>query len=233
MEQVITTDWMQHVPKILRIGAFLALISIFLPATHMFESVMGTDVVLVIWYFGFFFLSGGGITESGFADEFFADPYDNDYMGIGISSIVLLIIAFIAMNVAAQNAIDERNNKISAGTGLLGGVLALVGPAVYYFGLKEALEGYWTGFDPSIGVYLPIIGGILGIIGAIMAGYAFSLESKREPVEITSYKPAPDKLVMDKESEVTSQQESPTFCKNCGTKLVGGFCQECGQKAEF
>jgi len=233
MEQVRTTDWMQRVPKILKAGAVLAIISVVVPSIHAFESVGGYSLTFFIWFFGYYWLSFAGETETGFIDE--VPILGEDIMTFGILATVLLIFACILMGVGSYYAKDERDNKITAGTGLLGGILALIAPAIFYFGIKEEIPGFWGagGFDPSIGVYLPIIAGILGILCAIAAGYAFTLESQREPVEITPLKPAPDRLAMDKEPEVANQQESPTFCKNCGTKLVGEFCQECGQKAEF
>jgi hypothetical protein len=220
---------MRHIPKLLKAGAFLVIISIFLPAIHVFENLGPFDLMSFIWYFGLAFASitGGGASES---DIDFIDS--DEYMTWGIAAIVLFIFAFILMVAAASKSKDE-NHKISAATGLLGGILAFIGVAEYYIGLRQEIPGYWTIADPSFGVYIPIIAGFLGIIGAIAAGYAFSLESKGELREKVPYQPTPDKMVIDKEPGVTSEEEIPVFCKNCGTKLAGEFCQECGQKAEF
>ena len=139
------------------------------------------------------------------------------------------------MNVAASNSKDERDTKLAAILGSIGAILAFVGPAVYYFGVKRDIPGFFGsgGFDQSFGFFLPIIGGILGIIGAIGNGYAYSLEIKGEPIKKTPYKPIPDKMVNETQGALPSQDEKPNFCKNCGTKLLGAFCQECGAKAEF
>jgi hypothetical protein len=230
MEQVRSTDWMRHVPKILKAGAVLAIISIFLPANHNFQSSMGISLMEFMWYFGLYFgsISGGGYSET-HTDFITIDGV----LTVGIIAIVLLIIAFILMVIAANKARYGTDNKIAAATGLIGGILALIGIAEYYFGLKQEIPGFWTIADPGFGFYLPIIGGILGIIGGVAAGYSFSLESKGELTQKIPYQPTQDKMVSDKGSEVTDQQEKPVFCKNCGTKLVGEFCQECGQKAEF
>ena len=62
---------------------------------------------------------------------------------------------------------------------LLGGILAIIGPIVYYFYLDVQIPAvFWDHFFPFIGVYLSLIAGILGIIGAIMAGYATKLKRK-------------------------------------------------------
>lgn len=229
MEKIKTTDRTEHIWKISKAGAILALISIITPATGLMES----GITFFMWYFGFWFISGGGDTDTGFASDFFASGYDTKYMMIGGVSIVLLVIAMGAMFAASNKAHNERDYKTAAGASLAGGIFAFIGPGAYYFYIKSEFSGFWITFDPSFGVILAIIAGVLGIIGAIAAGYAFSLESKGELGQTTPYKPTPDKMAIDKDPELTNQQEMPVFCKNCGTKLVGEFCQECGQKAEF
>jgi len=228
MAQVRSTDWTRHISKLLKAGAFLVIISIFLPATHNFQSAMGYDLMELIWYFGFYFatISGGGDSDS------HTDFIDSEeYLTWGIAAIVLFIFAFILMVAAASKEKRENNHKITAATGLLGGILAFIGLAVYYGGLKEEIPGWWSIADPSVGFYLPIISGILGVSGGIMAGYAYSQE--REGT-ISIYQPQPlDQPTTGAQVIDQSQQESPIFCKKCGTKLVGDFCQECGAKAEF
>jgi hypothetical protein len=227
LEQLKTQDWMRHIPKILKAGAILAIISIFLPATHNFDSAMGATLMEFIWYFGLYFgsISGGGYSETQIEFLDFSE-----YLTPGIATLVLLIVAFILMFTASNKARTETEYKISAASAGLGGILALAGIGVYYIGLKEEIPGWWTVGDPSFGFYLPIIGGILGIIGAVAAGYVYSLEIKGEPIQKF---PIPDKMATETQVDTSSEAEKPMFCKNCGTKLVGEYCQECGQKAEF
>lgn len=234
MEQIRSTDWMRHIPKILIIGAFLAIIGVFLPSAHVFESIYGYSFTSFIWYFGFIWATLGGESESLWMSEVYGSLGD-DYTKYGIIAMVLIIFAFILLIVGANYAKDGRDNKLSAGTSLIGGILALVGPAVFYFGVKADFPGFWGfgGFDTSFGVYLPIIAGLLGIGGAIGSGYAFFLESKGELRQKVPYQPFSDKMEIEKGPEANNQQERPVFCKNCGMKLVGEYCQECGQKAEF
>ena len=135
------------------------------------------------------------------------------------------------MIVAASNEKRENDHKITAATGLLGGILALIGLAVYYGGLDQDLPGWWSIADPSIGFYLPIIGGILGILSGIGAGYAYSQERGKP---ISGYQTQPlDQPTTGVQVVDQSQQDKPLFCKKCGTKVVGEFCQECGAKVEL
>ena len=234
MAEIRSTDWIRHIPKILRIGAFLVIISIFLPATHNFQSAMGVSVTELMWYFGLYFISASADGDS-YTDTEFIDA--EEYLTWGIAAIVFFIFAFILMVAAASKESREKDHKVSAATGLLGGILAFIGLIAYYAGLDEDIPGWWSVGDPSVGFYLPIIGGILGVLSGIMAGYAYSLERE---VAVPTIQPQPQLQPQPQyqpTSEVQainqSQQEKPRFCQNCGSKLVGEYCQECGQKAEF
>jgi hypothetical protein len=229
MAQTRSTDWIRYIPKILKVGAFLVIISIFLPATHNFQSAMGYDLMELIWYFGFYFATiSNGTSDS---DTDFIDV--DEYLTWGIAAIVLFIFAFILMIVAASRESRDLDHKTSAATGLLGGILALIGIAAYYFGLDEELPGWWSVGDPSVGFYLPIVGGILGVLSGIMAGYAYSQEREGAIPTIQPQPQPQDQATSEVKAIDQSQEEKPMFCQNCGTKLVGEFCQECGQKAEF
>ncbi|MFX1427532.1 MAG: hypothetical protein ACFFBE_13840 [Promethearchaeota archaeon] len=230
MEQLRSTDWIRHIPKIFRVGAVLSIIGIFLPANHNFQSSGGINLTEFVWYFGLYFWSifGSGYSE---ADTDFID--NSVYLTVGIIAAVLLFFAFIFMVIAANKARNETDHKISAATGLLGGILAFISIGEYYFGLKREFPTYWNIADPSFGFYLPLIGGILGTIGAVAVGYAYSLEIKGEPIIKAQYTPIPDKVPMEEQVEAPGEKEKPNFCKNCGAKLLGPYCQSCGAKAEF
>lgn len=230
MEQIKTNNWITHIWKLPVIGAVLALLGIVLPASN--SEAFGGDTYL--WYFGFWFSTSSLLSPPfGTTADMFMSPYAGKYNMIGSTAITLLIIALVLMFIASKKVKNERNYKGAAVMSLVGGIFAFIGPGAYYGYLDSEFSGFWLGFDQGLGFYLPIIAGILGIISAIAAGYAYSLESKGELGQTTPYKPIPDKIAINKGPEVSDQQESPIFCKNCGMKLVGEFCQECGQKAEF
>jgi hypothetical protein len=229
MEQIRSNDWTQHIWKIAKAAAIFIIIGIITPPTGIMES----DGVIFLWYFGFWFLSVGGTTDAGFIDSFYVDPYDTKYLTIGIISLVLLFIAFAVVSAASKKVREEKDYKTAGGLSAFGGILAFIAIGAYYGYLDSEFSGYWMVFDPSFGFFLPLIGGILGIIGGIAAGYAYSLESQGQLRSTQPYQPAPTKMEIDKSTEDTTIVEKPSFCKNCGTKLVGEYCQECGQKAEF
>lgn len=82
-----------------------------------------------------------------------------------MTATLLLIIALLLMFTAFTTAKNERDNKLSAGTGLLGGFLAIIGPAFYYFYLdaeivSSGVSVHWMAFEPSFGFFLSIIGSI-------------------------------------------------------------------------
>jgi hypothetical protein len=229
MSQTKSTDYIRHIPKLLKAGAILVIISIFLPATHNFvsESYYGYSISVteLIWYFGLYFYS---ISAGGYSDTDFDFIDAEEYMSWGIAALILFIVAFILMIVASNKERRENDHKITAATGLVGGVLAFVGLGVYYGGLREEIPGWWSIGDPSVGFYLPIIGGILAVISGIMAGYAYSQE---QAGVVSKYQPQPAEQPTTV-TQVTdqSQELGQNFCPNCGAELVGPFCRECGTK---
>ena len=170
----------------------------------------------------------GTETDSVGARDFFAGDYANKYMTIGIGTVLILISVAIFMFVSSNNAKYEKNNKVATGTSVIGTILAFVGPGVYYGYLEREFPGFWSYlFNPGIGFFLPIIAGILGIIATSFNIYAITLESKVGEERVTEkYQPPPDTQI-----DFQVQQEGPKFCPNCGAKLTGPFCQECGTKA--
>ncbi|KKK42194.1 hypothetical protein LCGC14_0822090 [marine sediment metagenome] len=222
MVQNRSTDWAQKIPKITMIGGVLALLGVILPPIHILES----GGMLFLWYWGFWFVSVGGDTETGMINKMFAPEYADKYMTIGIIASVLLIIAMIAMFISSNQAKLEKSKSIAAGTSIFGGILALVAPIAFYYYLEENLPNFWYGFDQSIGWYLPIVAGIIGILGGIALGYAY-IQEKGRPIEIYQQQPLDLPTTGVQASDQTHQGG---FCVNCGAKLVGTFCQECGTK---
>ena len=178
MSQIKNKNRTQYLWKLIMAGGFLTLLSIVFPSA-MF---MISGVWVFLWYIGFWWgqdVYGG--ENMGFASDFFESPYDDTYMTIGVITMVLLIIALILMLISARNTKHERSYKLNAGMSLLGGILAIIGPIAYYFFLDAEIPVlFWDLFFPFIGIFLSIIAGIVGILGAIMVGYASTLGSKME-----------------------------------------------------
>lgn len=185
-----------------------------------------------MWYAGFWVgwvdhPIYGMETDSGGARDYFPPELADKYIGLASGVIIMLIIATIMMFISSKTAKEGRDNKVAVATSAIGTVLAFLGPGIYYGYLDREFTNFWVLFDQGIGFYLPIIAGVLGIIATSFNIYAFTLESKvGEERVIEKYQPPPDKQV-----EVQVQQEGLKFCPNCGAKLTGPFCQECGTKA--
>ncbi len=226
MAQMISTDWVQHIWKITVVGAVLTLFGLILPACY---SDFGPLDETYMWFFGFWSTTSEYATQStGWPSDFYVDPYDSRLMIGGAVATVLLFIALILMATASTTGRQGGSNKVAAGTSLFGGILAIIGPVFYYYYLDAEIAYYgvsvhWTFFDQSFGYYLPIIGGIVGIIGGIAASYAFTLESKVTPERVIEKYQPPTKTQVD--------VQRYRFCANCGAELVGPFCRECGTKA--
>jgi hypothetical protein len=191
------------------------------------ESYYGYSISVteLIWYFGLYFYS---ISAYGYSETDF-DFFPEEYLRWGIAALILFIFAFILMIVSASKESRENDHKIAAATGIVGGILAFIGLGVYYGGLRDEFPGFWSVGDPSVGFYLPIVGGILGVIGGIMAGYAYSQE---QAGVVSKYHPQPAEQPTTV-TQVTdqSQKEALNYCPNCGAELVGPYCRECGTKA--
>jgi hypothetical protein len=220
MAQTYSRGWTDHIWKILMAGGIFTFLGIILPSCAILES----GITVFLWYFGFWIMTDP-TADSGGASDFFADPYDNKYMTIGVTTIVILIIALILMISAANSLKADKNKGVSAGLGIFGGILAIVGPAAYYSYLKDEFSGFWIAFDESFGFYFPIIGGIIGILGAIAAGYAYSLDRKGPAKPMAGTVPSGE---IPPQAAISGKK----YCSNCGAEVHGPFCQECGQKVE-
>ena len=232
MGQVYKRNWIEQLWKIPRAGTILVIIGIITPAMAFMES----GVYIFLWYFGFWFLSANLNMDFGMASDFFNSPYDVKYMTIGIITIVLLAISIILMSVSVNNSRYKKNYKATAASSLIGGIMALIGIGAYY-GYIDVEFNFWLLFDPSFGFYLPLVAGIVGILGGIAAAYASSVESKSPEERLITesvFKPQPvNRPMIETEGSFQSQNEIPKFCGNCGEKLIGPFCKVCGTKAEL
>ncbi|MHA1985729.1 MAG: hypothetical protein ACW98D_03725 [Promethearchaeota archaeon] len=233
MELSYKRNWIEQLWKIPGAGAVLVLVGLMTPASAVMES----GVYIFLWYFGFWFLSVDFQTDFGMPSDFFNPPYDGQYMIIGGVTIVILVSSLILMGISANNARNEKNHKITSATSLFGGIMAIIGIGVYYGYLNAGFQIFWILFDPSFGFYLPLVGGIVGIIGGIAAAYASSIKSKFPEHRLKTdsvFKPqAVNTPTIDKGSSFQSQHETPIYCGNCGEKLIGPFCKACGTKAEL
>lgn len=225
MEEIRSTDWLRYIWMIPAIGAGLTVLGLILPSSYSDYAILKDTW---IWFFGFWFSTSEYATQStGWPDAIYNNPDDTKLMIVGAVAVVLLLIALILMISASTTGRQGRINKVTGGTGLFGGILAIIGPVFYYYYLDAEID-HWQIFDPSIGFYLPIIGGIVGIIGGILAGYAYLLERKG-PISVYQPKPV-EKPTMGTQVTDQIQREEYKYCPNCGAKLLGPYCHECGIK---
>lgn len=146
----------QSLGKLLKAAGILTLLGIVLPSATYVES----GVWSLLWFIGLFW--GGSI----YGEEVLGFITDPQYMPTGIIVTVLLIIALILIAVSAINIKNEKNLRLNSGIGLLGGILALISPIIYYFLLNTI--HFWDHYFPFIGIFLSVIAGILEIIGAFL-----------------------------------------------------------------
>ena len=225
--EIKTQSFLRAGKILLIVGGILAIIALLTPACN--STAYGVDIYM--WFAGFWVAwidhpYYGTETDSGGPRDFFYLSADADkYIGLASAVVIMLIIATIMMFISSKTAKEGRDNKVAIATGAIGTVLAFLGPGVYY-GYLDREFSWWVAFDQGIGFYLPIIAGVLGIIATSFNIYAFTLEPKvGEERVIEQYQPPTDKQVA-----VQVQQEGLKFCPNCGAKLTGPFCQECGTK---
>jgi MFS family permease len=225
MAQIRSTDWLRHIWMLPAIGAGLTILGIFLPACYSDFTVLKDTWM---WFFGFWYSTSEYATQStGWPNAIYSSPDDAKLITVGVVTVVLLLIALILMATASTTEKQGRRNNVLAGTIIFGGILAIIGPIFYYYYI-DAETVHWEIFDPSIGFYLPIIGGIVGIIGGILTGYAYLLERKGP---ISTYQPQPvEKPTLVTQVTTQIQPEEYKYCPNCGVKLLGPYCHECGNK---
>lgn len=72
--------------------------------------------------------------------------------------MVLLIVTLISLAISTRDTKNERNVKLNAGISILGGILAIIDPIVYYFYLDTEIPTlFWDQFLPFIGVFLSLL----------------------------------------------------------------------------
>ena len=181
MSQIRSTGWSRHITIISTIGGALALFGALVPSCHIIES----DLIFFLWYFGFYYMNSIHIGSTIGMVQDFVNPGDVDkYMTIGITVIVLSVLAMIIMFIAANQAKYRKRKPLAAGMSLVGGILALIAPLTYYFYVKEirvfSIFRFWDAFDLSFGFYILIVAGIIGILGAVGFIYAYIRERRKE-----------------------------------------------------
>ena len=167
MAQIEKETYPQYLGKVLKATGVLILLSIALPSANH----LGTGEWNLLWFIGIFW--GGTV----YGDQFIGYINDASYIPTGVISTVLLIVALILIAISATNVKKERKGKLAVGIRLVGGILAIISPIIYYFYLNAELPLFWDQYFPSIGVYLSIIGGILGIISAILVVFTTKKKS--------------------------------------------------------
>ncbi|MHA1196825.1 MAG: hypothetical protein ACTSSM_12085 [Promethearchaeota archaeon] len=143
--------------KIFRLGLIsyiLSLISVFMPTSILIDPVESN----IMWNLGFIVF----FSKTGLSIGFF---YNNMRFILTIIYISMILIGTgLLFNFSKQILIDEIVWK----QGILGGIINL-GMSIFYFLIMIVLEPglYWVVFLPNLGLILPFISGIIGIIAGI------------------------------------------------------------------
>ncbi|MGQ4876723.1 MAG: hypothetical protein ACP6IY_21860 [Promethearchaeia archaeon] len=143
--------------KIFRLGLIsyiLSLISIFMPTSILIDPVESN----IMWNLGFIVF----FSKTGLSIGFF---YNNMKFILTIIYLSLILIGTgLLLYFSKHVLIDE----IAWKQGILGGIINL-GMSIFYFFIMIVLEPglYWVVFLPNLGLILPLISGIIGIIARI------------------------------------------------------------------
>ncbi|MFX1376925.1 MAG: hypothetical protein ACFFA0_14060 [Promethearchaeota archaeon] len=132
------------------VAGILGIITIFTPAWGY------SSYNAYIWFWNL-------VIEDGHVE--FIDS-DRPLYKIGIATTIILIIGtliLLFMGIFAK--LKEKRYDI---LGIVGGILLIVAPIVFFAGAASEYYGFFDVYDVNIALFLPFFGGALGVLAGVM-----------------------------------------------------------------
>lgn len=132
------------------IAGILGLVSIFVPAwSYQNENF--------VWFWNMF-------TSDGDID--FIDTEEALY-DIGIATTIILVIGTVITLLSAIIAKLKESKNLNLILYLIGGILLLIAPIIYFGATEAEYEGFWDFYDIQIGIILPFIASGLAVLAGV------------------------------------------------------------------
>ncbi|MHA1196826.1 MAG: hypothetical protein ACTSSM_12090 [Promethearchaeota archaeon] len=139
-------------------ATILGFISLFMPTSFHISSTS----FFLAWMWGFALLYSSGVLDANF---FFYDAFS-------IPAIVFLLLIFIGTVLLLVFTIKVKKGVLKGALGIIGSLINIGGTILYISAMEILIPNIWTGYWPCIGVVLPIISGIIGLIAGIKVSKA-------------------------------------------------------------
>ena len=140
------------------IAGILGLVSLLIPA---FGDVYGGDT-LNVWFWNMYTVNG---------DVDFIDTEEALY-NIGIGTTIILIVGTVITLLSGILAKLKESKTLNLILYMVGGILLLIGPIVFFGATTAEYEGFWDFYNINAGMVLPFIAGglavLVGIYGLII-----------------------------------------------------------------
>jgi len=143
-------DIKENIWIIALVAGILGLVSLFTPAWGVDNNV--------VWFWNMF-LSDGDID--------FIDT-DEVLYDIGIATTIVLVIGTCITLFSGILAKLKESKNLNMILYLVGGILLIMGPIVYFSATEAEYGGFWDYYDIQVGIILPFIAGGLAILAGVM-----------------------------------------------------------------
>lgn len=134
----------------------IALVAGILGVISLLTPGWGYDGEVYLWFFSMYVADG---------DIDFI-PTDEPLYSLGLTTAFILIIGTAIMLFMGLFA-KLRDKQINI-LGIIGGVLFIIAPIVFFAGVEAEYPGYFEYYQVNAGLIIPFIAGALGIFAGIM-----------------------------------------------------------------
>ncbi|MGQ4876722.1 MAG: hypothetical protein ACP6IY_21855 [Promethearchaeia archaeon] len=136
-------------------ATILGFISLFMPTS--FHVSISSSYFFLVWMWGFVLVYSSGTLN---ANLFYYDAFS-------IPAIVFLLLIFIGTVLLLVFTIKVKKGVLKGALGIIGSLINIGGTILYISAMEILIPNIWTGYWPCIGVVLPIISGIIGLVAGI------------------------------------------------------------------